>query len=293
MKKTYVAGLGEILWDMLPSGKKLGGAPANFAWHVAGLGLDGIALSAVGHDALGDEIVRSLDNVHLAHSLQLSDKPTSTVEVALNASGVPQYNIVEGVAWDGLRFDDEFARIAPECSCVCFGTLAQRNSVSRECIHAFLDAMPSGSLKVFDINLRQNYYSEAVISMSLAKADVLKINDEELKIVSAMFGYGDVPPMDACRRMLVDHGLRFVILTCGTDGSYVVTPDKVLFRETPIVEVVDTVGAGDSFTAAFCSALLKGKSLEDAHDAAVRISAFVCTRHGAMPELPADLKALV
>lgn len=153
--------------------------------------------------------------------------------------------------------------------------------------------MPSGSLKVFDINLRQNYYSEAVISMSLAKADVLKINDEELKIVSAMFGYGDVPPMDACRRMLVDHGLRFVILTCGTDGSYVVTPDKVLFRETPIVEVVDTVGAGDSFTAAFCSALLKGKSLEDAHDAAVRISAFVCTRHGAMPELPADLKALV
>lgn len=293
MKKKYIAGLGEILWDMLPSGKKLGGAPANFAWHVAGLGLEGIALSAVGRDALGDEIIRTLDGVHLPHSLQLSAKPTSTVEVSLNPAGVPQYNIVEGVAWDGLRFDDEFARIAPECSCVCFGTLAQRNPVSRECIHAFLDAMPADSLKVFDINLRQSYYSEEVIRKSLEKADVLKINDEELEIVSGMLSYGDALPMDACRRLLSEFGLRFVILTCGTDGSYVVTPDRVLFRETPIVKVVDTVGAGDSFTAAFCAALLKGKSLEEAHSAAVQISAFVCTCNGAMPELPPQLKSLV
>lgn len=293
MKKSYVAGLGEILWDMLPSGKKLGGAPANFAWHVSNLGLDGIALSAVGHDALGDEIVSSLETVGLAHSLQVSDRPTSTVDVSLNDAGVPEYRIVEGVAWDELEMSDEFSRIAADCRCVCFGTLAQRSPRSRACIHAFLDAMPEDSLKVFDINLRQKYYSADVIVSSLAKSDVLKINDEELEIVSGMFGYSGLSQVETCRRLIAGNNLKLVILTCGTKGSHVVTSDGALFRPTPIVDVVDTVGAGDSFTAAFCSALLKGRSLEQAHEAAVRISAFVCTRNGAMPDLPSELKSLV
>ena len=160
MKPHYVVGLGEVLWDVLPGGKKLGGAPANFAFHVSGLGLDGIALSAVGRDGLGQETMRALDDKRLAYSLQLSDMPTSTVQVSLDGAGVPQYDIVEGVAWDDLKYDDAFARIASECACVCFGTLAQRSAASRSCIRAFLGAVPEGALKVFDINLRQNYYSE-------------------------------------------------------------------------------------------------------------------------------------
>lgn len=293
MKAHYVVGLGEILWDMLPSGKKLGGAPANFAYHASGFGLDGIALSAIGRDALGREIEEALASAGLACSLQLGGLPTSTVQVSLSGAGVPEYNIVEGVAWDGLEFDADFARIASESSCVCFGTLAQRSLASRKCIQAFLDAMPQDSLKVYDINLRQNYYSEDLIRESVAKSDILKLNDDELVTVAAMFGCADLSPADACRKLLADGGLRIVILTCGTEGSYVVTSDRELFRETPVVDVVDTVGAGDSFTAAFCAALLKGHDLETAHEAAVRVSAFVCTRNGAMPELPKELKALV
>lgn len=153
--------------------------------------------------------------------------------------------------------------------------------------------MPEGALKVFDINLRQNYYSEEVIRESLSQADVLKLNDDEVKIVADMFGCRSLAPVDACRKLLDAAGLRFVILTCGTAGSYVVCGDKVLFHDTPVVEVVDTVGAGDSFTATFCAAFLKGRDLATAHDAAVRVSAFVCTQNGAMPQLPEELKCLV
>ena len=294
MKPHIVVGLGEILWDLLPSGKRLGGAPANFAYHVSSFGLDGMALSATGRDDLGREIAGTLDSAGLSHSLQLNDRPTGTVRVTLGGAGIPEYDIVEDVAWDRLRFDDVFAGIAAECSCVCFGTLAQRAPVSRECIRSFLNAVPEGSLKVYDINLRQNYYSEDIIRESMSKADMLKLNDDELKIVSDMFGYGGAMlPADVCRRLLEDSGLKLVILTCGTRGSYVVTADKLLFHETPVVDVVDTVGAGDSFTATFCAALLKGHGLEAALDAAVRVSAFVCTRPGAMPELPEELKNLL
>ena len=293
MKAHLVAGLGEILWDMLPSGKKLGGAPANFAYHISCFGLDGIALSAIGDDMLGREIEDRLDSAGLAHSLQISDKPTGTVKVTLSGAGIPEYDIVEDVAWDSLKFDGVYAGIAAECSCVCFGTLAQRSGASRKCIQSFLDAMPEGSLKVYDINLRQNYYSGEIIRESVSKSDILKLNDDELRIVADMFGCRDMSPVDVCRSLLDRGGLKLVVLTCGVAGSYVVAADKVLFHETPVVDVVDTVGAGDSFTAAFCAALLKGRDLEAAHDAAVRVSAFVCTRDGAMPELPDELKELV
>ena len=141
MKAHFVVGLGEILWDLLPSGKRLGGAPANFAYHVSSFGLDGMALSATGRDELGREIVATLDSAGLSHSLQLNDRPTGTVRVTLGGAGIPEYDIVEDVAWDRLRFDDVFAGIAAECSCVCFGTLAQRAPVSRECIRSFLNAV--------------------------------------------------------------------------------------------------------------------------------------------------------
>ena len=294
MKPRIVVGLGEILWDLLPSGKRLGGAPANFAYHVSAFGLDGMALSATGRDELGREIVATLDSAGLSHSLQLNDRPTGTVRVTLGGAGIPEYDIVEDVAWDRLRFDDAFAGIAAECSCVCFGTLAQRSPVSRECIRSFLDAVPEDSLRIYDINLRQRYYSEELIRESMSKADILKLNDDELKMVSGMFGYGGAMlPADICRRLLEDSGLKLIILTCGTKGSYVVAADKVLFHETPVVNVVDTVGAGDSFTATFCAALLKGHDPEAALDAAVRVSAFVCTREGAMPELPEELRNLL
>lgn len=294
MEKKYIVGLGEILWDMLPSGRKIGGAPANFAFHVSQFGLAGLAVSATGDDVLGRELRAGLGEFGLESSLQLSPAPTSTVQVSVDACGVPCYDIVEGVAWDDIRFTDELRRVAAGTACVCFGTLAQRGCVSRKSIRAFLDAVPADAVKVFDINLRQHYYSEEVIRASLEKADILKINDEELDIVSDLFSYGRTAlPAERCRALRSDFGLDVVILTCGTGGSHVVWEGGTLFRETPLVDVVDTVGAGDSFTAAFCASLLNGLGLEEAHEAAVRTSAYVCTRKGAMPELPDELKRLV
>ena len=291
MNNTIVVGMGEALWDMLPEGKKIGGAPANFAYHVSQFGLDSRVVSAVGEDELGAEILKNFREKKLNCMIETVPYPTGTVQVELDINGVPCYDIREGVAWDNIPFTPALEGLAQQTRAVCFGSLAQRSVVSRETINRFLDAMPDGEgqYKIFDINLRQGFYTKEILCNSMRKCNILKINDEELVTVSRMFGYPGIDLQDKCWILLAKYNLRMLILTCGVNGSYVFTPGEVSFVETPKVEVADTVGAGDSFTAAFVASILKGKPVPEAHKIAVATSAFVCTQNGAMPVLPARL----
>ena len=281
MKKTIV-GIGEILWDMLPSGKALGGAPANFAYHAGRLGEEGWAVSAVGDDALGREILDLVKSKGLRNLIAVTDKPTGTVQVELDDRGVPAYNIMEDVAWDNIPFTPEMEELAKRADAVCFGSLVQRMN-SRPSVMRFIRAMRPDALKVFDINLRQHYYSCEVLEESLMLADILKINDEEIRIVAGMLGLSD-DAVTACRELIGNFGLRLVILTKGPEGSEVITADKVIPQGVDDVEIVDTVGAGDSFTAAFTVAYLRGDSLAEAQRLASATASYVCSRKGAMPE---------
>lgn len=289
-----VVGMGEALWDVLPEGKKIGGAPANFAYHVSQFGLPSRVVSAVGNDPLGREIVENFTSKGLNHLIEEVPYPTGTVQIEIDPAGVPQYDIKENVAWDNIPYTARLEALAGQTRAVCFGSLAQRNVVSRDTINRFLDAMPqtADSLVVFDVNLRQGFYTKEILCNSMKRCNILKINDEELVTVSRMFGYPGIDLQDKCWILLGKYNLRMLILTCGINGSYVFTPGNVSFQPTPKVEVADTVGAGDSFTAAFIASLLKSKSVTEAHALAVRTSAFVCTRKGAMPELPPDLRSL-
>ena len=291
--KRYVVGLGEVLWDVLPEGKKLGGAPANFAYHAGQfLGSDNtIAISALGEDKLADETIEALREHNLNDLLPRVPYPTGTVQVTLAEGGIPTYDIRENVAWDNIPFDDDIAAIARSCRAVCFGSLAQRNVVSRTTIQRFLDATPDDCLKIFDINLRQQFYTKEIIQESIRRCNILKINDEELVLIGRMFGYPGLDIENKCWLILGKYNLDMLVLTCGTNGSYVFTPGSVSFQETPKVTVADTVGAGDSFTGSFVGSILGGKSVAEAHHTAVRVSAYVCTQNGAMPEVPAELKA--
>lgn len=286
--KNIVVGLGEALWDVLPEGKKIGGAPANFAYHAAQFGLDSRVVSAVGSDKLGDEILENFAGKQLNTLIETVPYPTGTVMVTLDEHGVPCYDIKENVAWDNIPFTPELKKLAGQAQAVCFGSLAQRNVVSRETINRFLDTMPDedARLKIFDVNLRQDFYTNDILCQSFSKCNVLKINDEELVTVSRLFGYPGIDLRDKCWILIAKYNLKMLILTCGINGSYVFTPGKVSFVETPLVEVADTVGAGDSFTGAFCAAILNGASIPEAHQLAVDVSAYVCTQNGAMPEIP-------
>lgn len=287
----YVVGMGEALWDVLPEGKKIGGAPANFAYHISQFGLPSCVVSAVGNDPLGDEILENFTSKGLNQLIERVPYPTGTVQVEIDQAGIPQYDIKENVAWDNIPFTPQLDELAGKSRAVCFGSLAQRNVVSRETIARFLDRMPvrEDSLVVFDVNLRQGFYNKEILCESMRRCNILKINDEELVTVSRMFGYPGIDLQDKCWILLGKYNLKMLILTCGINGSYVFTPGAVSFQPTPKVEVADTVGAGDSFTAAFIAGILKGKSVAEAHSRAVQTSAFVCTKKGAMPILPAEL----
>lgn len=286
--KTIV-GFGEALWDVFPEGRKIGGAPANFAYHVAQWGLDSCAVSAIGKDDLGDDIVRKFDENGLKYRLERVDFPTGVVQVTLDENKVPSYNIKEGVAWDNIPMTPELETLARDCRAVCFGSLAQRSSVSRATINAFVDLMPEDSLKIFDINLRQHYFNEEIVCNSMNKADILKINDEEIIVVAEMLNITGKSQKEICEVLLDRFALKMVILTCGDKGSYVLSAQESSWVDTPKVNVVSTVGAGDSFTGTFIASILLGKTIRQAHEAAVRVSAYVCTCQGAMPAIPQDL----
>lgn len=288
-----VVGMGEALWDVLPEGKKIGGAPANFAYHVSQFGLPSCVVSAIGDDALGKEIIENFTSKGLDQLIAKVPYPTGTVQVEIDQTGIPLYNIKENVAWDNIPYTEHLDTLAKRTKAVCFGSLAQRNVVSRETINHFLDTMPKDddSLIVFDVNLRQGFYNKEILCKSMQNCNILKINDEELITVSRMFGYPGIDLQDKCWILLGKYNLKMLILTCGINGSYVFTPGNVSFQPTPKVEVADTVGAGDSFTAAFIASILKGKSVTEAHTIAVKTSAFVCTQKGAMPILPPEYTA--
>ena len=289
--KRYVVGLGEVLWDVLPEGKKLGGAPANFAYHAGQfLGTDNtIAISALGEDALAEETIEALKDHGLKYMLPRVKYPTGTVQVTLSGDGIPAYEIKENVAWDNIPYTAEIAEVAKNCRAVCFGSLAQRNVTSWATIRQFLDDTPADCLKIFDINLRQQFYSKDVIEESFKRCNILKINDEELVVIKRMYGSDNLDMRGICEKILADYNLKMLVLTCGTNGSYVFAPGLTSFQETPKVTVADTVGAGDSFTGSFCAAILSGKPMEEAHKRAVQISAYVCTQNGAMPTYPQEL----
>ena len=288
-----VVGMGEALWDVLPEGKKIGGAPANFAYHVSQFGLPSCVVSAIGDDALGKEIIENFTSKGLDQLIAEVPYPTGTVQVEIDQTGIPLYDIKENVAWDNIPYTEHLDALAKRTKAVCFGSLAQRNVVSRETINHFLDTMPKDddSLIVFDVNLRQGFYNKEILCKSMQNCNILKINDEELITVSRMFGYPGIDLQDKCWILLGKYNLKMLILTCGINGSYVFTPGNVSFQPTPKVEVTNTVGAGDSFTAAFIASILKGKSVTEAHTIAVKTSAFVCTQKGAMPILPPEYTA--
>ena len=300
--ENYIVGLGEILFDCLPDGKKLGGAPANFAYHASQFGLNGIAVSAIGNDDNGCEIVEILQKQGAKSHLETVEQPTGTVQVTLSGNGIPQYDICLGVAYDNIPWTPAIEEIAKNARAVCFGSLAQRTAVTRSTVQKFLDTMPQlGTLKVFDINLRQQWYSKEVIEENLNRCNVLKLNDEEISIVADLLDLGavstptDDEPLqlvdfeDQCRDIMRIYDLQMIILTCGTNGSYVFHAEGVSFQPTPKVKVADTVGAGDSFTGSFCAAILAGKTIPEAHQIAVTVSAFVCSQHGAMPQYPQEI----
>lgn len=290
MDDKVIVGIGEALWDVLPEGKKIGGAPANFAYHVSQFGLESCAVSAVGDDEFGKEIRSNFEEKKLQTLIETVPYPTGTVQVEIDKLGVPQYDIKENVAWDNIPFTPQIEELAHRTKAICFGSLAQRNEVSRNTIEQFIEAMPKteDTLIVFDVNLRQSFYSREVLDRSMKRCNVLKINDEELITISRMLGYQGTDLQSKCWILLGRYHLKMLILTCGVNGSYVFTPGSMSFIATPKVKVADTVGAGDSFTGAFVASILKGLSVADAHQKAVNVSAFVCTQRGAMPTLPAD-----
>lgn len=293
MNDQVIVGIGEALWDVLPEGKKIGGAPANFAYHVSQFGLESCAVSAVGDDLLGHEIRQNFEEKKLQTLIETVPYPTGTVQVEIDQLGVPQYDIKENVAWDNIPFTPQLEALARRTKAICFGSLAQRNVVSRNTIEQFIEAMPKteDTLIVFDVNLRQSFYNREILDHSMERCNVLKINDEELITISRMLGYQGTDLQSKCWILLGRYHLKMLILTCGINGSYVFTPGSMSFIATPKVTVADTVGAGDSFTGSFVACILKGLTVADAHQKAVNVSAFVCTQHGAMPTLPAEYTA--
>ena len=283
----FIAGIGDILWDCFPEGRKIGGAPANFAYYMKQFGFESLMISAVGEDELGAEIHETLDRIGLDHLLQTVDYPTGTVMIELDENGIPSYRIIENVSYDNISYTEQIDQIAKKCTVLCFGTLAQRNSVSRDSIRRFLQAMPQTdeTYKVFDINLRQNFYDKDIVAESLRLCNVFKVNDEELAVVKDMFGYSGDDDQEVCRQILSDWDLKYLILTCGTSGSYVYADGEESFLPTPEVEVADTVGAGDSFIGTFMALILKGATVKEAHKLAVAVSAYVCTQYGGMCQI--------
>ena len=292
----YVVGLGEILWDRMfrggkpvRRGRKLGGAPANFAYHVSQFGHNGLVVSAIGYDRDGKDIVAELARHGLCCHLERVPFPTGTVDADITDPNSPIYNIRTYVAWNHIAVTDHIRRIAAGTKAVCFGTLAQWGRISRNTIRVFLDHCPEDCLKICDINLRQRFFTKATIRESLRRADILKLNERELTMITGLLGYRMAGEESLCRRLMGMYDLRMIILTKGTDGSWVLWKDGRSFQGTPNVKVRSAVGAGDAFTGAFVGSLLNGDSIREAHRKAAGVAAYVCTRDGAMPEVPEEL----
>ncbi len=286
MQKPLVAGIGELLWDILPTGKQVGGAPCNFAYHAMHAGCESIVISAVGNDQSGDELLKELGSLNInCEFVQRNHFPTGTVTVSVNERGHPQYIIHENVAWDNILVNSEMLIKISGLDALCFGSLGQRNSISANSIQKVLESVKPGCLKVFDINLRQNFYSSEIIKKSLEFADFLKLNEGELPILTKILGLpGNLESQ--LNQLIHLFSLRYIAYTMGEKGSVVKGCKEYSFLEAPKVNVTDTVGAGDSFTAVLVSGLLKGLPLTEIHETATQTAAYVCTQKGATPVIP-------
>ena len=292
-----IVGLGELLWDLLPSGKQLGGAPANFTVMSARLGNHGVIASRVGRDALGEEARAYLGPLPAGLNYLQTDEEHATGSVSVTLQdGQPEYVIHQPVAWDFLACTPEWHTLAQRADAVCFGTLAQRHDVSREAIHSFLGATPENCVRVFDVNLRKPFYNAQVLSDSLQRATILKINEIEMPIVMAFLGLAEDSGSDEASllqsaRVLLDHfPLRLVCTTMGSQGSLLVTRDAHHRHHGVPTEVADTVGAGDAFTAALVRSYLQGAPLAVLNEAGNRWGSWVASQRGAMPVLPPDVR---
>lgn len=285
--KPLIAGFGEILWDLLPSGKQLGGAPANFAYHCSTLGAEAYPVSCTGNDEPGAEIRELLRQKGISDDFLSVDPehPTGTVTVILGNEGIPSYVIHEQVAWDFIPVNEKMTSLATRLDAVCYGSLAQRSETSRQTLRLFLERLSPHCLKVFDINLRQHYYLPEIIKESLQISDILKLNDGELEVLTPLLELSGTEG-EKLSQLLSRFKLQLVALTKGEKGSVLMTPSAFSEVEAPPVEIADTVGAGDAFTAALTVGWLKKEPLKKIHRNANRLAAWVCSCHGAMPPVP-------
>jgi fructokinase len=290
-KQFIIAGLGEILWDLLPQGKLLGGAPANFAYQVQSLGAKGHIISSVGNDSEGEEILNRLvkKKISTSHISIDPTHPTGSVEVRLDREGVPKYVIHRGVAWDFIPDSEQNLSLAEELDAICFGSLAQRSEISKKSIHRILQATRKDCLKIFDINIRQLFYTKETIEISLNLANCLKLNDEEFALLGKLFKI-DGRENEVIDALMKNYNLDLIALTKGKNGSVLYSQHDFSNMRTPEVAVEDTVGAGDAFTAALCLGFLNNSPLAEIHQIATDLAAFVCTKKGAMPEVPDAFK---
>jgi fructokinase len=286
-----VIGIGEALWDLLPAGRQLGGAPANFSFHAKMLGAQAQLITRVGRDDLGQAILQRFVEMGMeVDAIQLDDHaPTGTASVVLNHGGVPHFVIQENVAWDRLMLTEKSQAVVREADAVCFGTLAQRNETSRRTIQSLVASTRPDALKVFDINLRQNFFSFEIIKASLVLANILKISDEELPVLAKFFGLTGGPE-EQIAELAQSFDLRLVALTCGARGSLFYSHGCYSRVAGLPVKVVDTVGAGDAFTAMLSLGLLAGWDLERINHSANEVAAYVVSQPGATPRLPAHLR---
>jgi fructokinase len=286
-----VLAVGEVLWDLLPGGRQLGGAPANFAYHAHALGADAHLVTRVGDDPLGREILERLLALGLSTDLVGVDPaaPTGTVTVELRQGGQPRFTIHEDVAWDRLSVTAAALDASTHAEAVCFGTLAQRSEASRQAIRALVAATPPVALRILDVNLRQAFYTREVVAASLDLASALKVNDEELPVLAGLLGLPggtDEQVEEVARRF----ALRLVALTRGPRGSRLYADGRWSDHPGLPATVVDTVGAGDAFTAALALGFLAGWGLDALNQAANELAAFVCSQPGATPPLPDHLR---
>lgn len=282
MKKIFtIAGIGEVLWDMLPDGRQLGGSPLNVAWHCQQAGMQGIIISALGDDSDGQKILELLRHFRMKSGfVQIHpDYPTGKVTVSLT-DGIPDFMIHPEVAWDYIVWQDHFADLAQSVDAVAFGSLAQRGEISRQTIHRFIRTMRPDALRVFDINLRQHYHSKELIVASLELANVLKINDEELPVLCGYLGI-DTEPSSVFRHLSVRFGIEMLAYTKGAFGSELITAEVHSVMGTPPVQIVDTVGAGDAFTGYLIAGILQRKEIREMHHQATQAAAKVCEQAGA------------
>lgn len=284
----FAIGIGEILWDLLPEGKMLGGAPTNFAFHASQMNVNAAIISAVGKDPLGDEILQIIKGKSLISLIQVNNKPTGTVSVTLDKAGIPAYIIHENVAWDYVETTGTGLEYAKKAKAICFGSLAQRSHTTKNTIQNILKTASPEAIKVFDINIRQNFYNFELIDKSLQLANILKINEEELNLLAQMLDLRG-EEIELTKKIMDIYQLNSLALTKGNQGSWLFSQQNSSFIPTPDVKVADTVGAGDSFTAAMVAGFLHGLPFEEVHQLAVDVSAYVCTKGGATPVLPKNL----